>query len=88
MAKIDTVLIKLQDVDGSIKKLDKRVAYQNGRIGKTETEIALVKQRHEIESKFKKDVDYWSRRKLLFYGTAALVFIQLLFEGIRYLRLR
>ena len=80
---------------GWMKKIDHKIGIQNGRVRKAELDIALLKQRHELEEKAEEDkkelidkMDQWSRKKLLLVASVVITIImflaQIIFELLKY----
>ena len=70
---VSSIIQRLDSMAGWMKSIDGKLKAQNGRIYTNEKEIALVRQRHDIDSK-------WTRRKLVTIGATAFVAIELLFK--------
>ena len=75
---LEAIMTRLDSMTGWLKKIDNKLQIQNGKVQTNEKKIALLEQRHKIEGEMEKRVESWSRKKLLFYGSGALVFLQIL----------
>lgn len=89
---------KIDNLTGWIKSLDEKVGKQNGRIGKSEQEIAIIKHTiqdihtdfkgfEENEEKRNSKIDEWSRTKLITWlgigATLGFFVLNLLWEMIQ-----
>jgi len=77
---LSAIAQQLKDMTGWMKGIDEKLKLQNSRIAKTELKIALVKQKHDLESKWSTNVETWSRKKMIGFGTALVVFLEILSE--------
>ena len=80
---IDSIYTKLEDMIGWLKEINKKLGIQNGRVGQNEKDIALLKQRHEIEGKIesisrKKFLVIYSAITTVLLGIAGSIFLYIL----------